>query len=403
MKLNAILLVLLLPLLSIGQSPQKINFQSVLRNSAGEFLSNKSVSIRISILSGSATGTNVYSETHSKTTDASGLMSIQIGNGTVVSGIFSSIDWGSTAHFIKLEADFNGGTNFVLLGTQELMSVPYALYASKTDTSVLNLTNRLATKLNISDTARMLTNYRTELTNKVNISDTASMLLNYLRKSDEVITELQNQLRLMQSNFKIFDVDGNSYRIISIGSQTWMAENLRVSRYRNGNIIPILANNTDWSSAITGARCWNLNDSLTYEVPYGNLYNWYSVMDNRGICPDGWHLPSENEWKILIDYLGGFNTAPKKLLIGSTFGKANKITENESGFSSIMGGLRLEDGGFTDFGNWSLMWSSSGNSTNVYARYIILGYVSENSQIISVGSFNSTNKSVGTSIRCLKD
>ena len=69
-------------------------------------------------------------------------------NGTVVSGLFRSIEWSSTSHFIKLEADFNGGTNFVLLGTQELMSVPYALYASKTDTSVLNLANRLATKLN---------------------------------------------------------------------------------------------------------------------------------------------------------------------------------------------------------------------------------------------------------------
>jgi hypothetical protein len=114
-----------------------------------------------------------------KTTDASGLISLQIGNGTVISGAFSTILWGNAAYFIKLEADFNGGSNYVLLGTQELMSVPYALYASKTDTSVLNLTNRFNSKVNISDTATMLTNYRNELNNKVNTSDTFFMLSNY--------------------------------------------------------------------------------------------------------------------------------------------------------------------------------------------------------------------------------
>ena len=146
-----IILLILLPIFGFSQAPQKINFQSNLRNSGGEIVSNKAVSLRISILSGSLTGTLVYSEIHTKTTDASGLISLQIGNGTVINGAFPTILWGNAAYFIKLEADFNGGSNYVLLGTQELMSVPYALYASKTDTSVLNLTTRLATKLNISD------------------------------------------------------------------------------------------------------------------------------------------------------------------------------------------------------------------------------------------------------------
>jgi hypothetical protein len=147
-----IILFILLPLFGFSQAPQKINFQSVLRNSGGEIVSNKTVSLRISILSGSITGNTVYSETHAKTTDASGLISLQIGNGTVFSGVFSAILWGNTPHFIKLEADFNGGSNYVLLGTQELMSVPYALYASKTDTSSLNLAGRFSGKLNVADT-----------------------------------------------------------------------------------------------------------------------------------------------------------------------------------------------------------------------------------------------------------
>jgi hypothetical protein len=118
-------------------------------------IGNGSVSLRISILSGTITGTSIYSETHAKTTDAGGLMSLQIGSGTVLSGVFGDINWGSSAHFIQLEADFSGGSNYVVLGTQELMSVPYALYASKTDTSALNLTSRLATKLNATDTVSL--------------------------------------------------------------------------------------------------------------------------------------------------------------------------------------------------------------------------------------------------------
>jgi uncharacterized protein (TIGR02145 family) len=148
-----IIFMVFFPIFAVAQAPQKINFQSILRNSSGEVVSNSSVSLRISILSGTITGTLVYSETHAKTTDAGGLISLQIGGGTVSSGVFGNINWGSTSHFIKLEADFSGGSNYVVLGTQELMSVPYALYASKTDTSALNLTSRLATKLNATDTA----------------------------------------------------------------------------------------------------------------------------------------------------------------------------------------------------------------------------------------------------------
>jgi hypothetical protein len=154
-----ILFILLFPLIGIAQSPQKINFQSILRNTNGEIVANKSVSLKISILSGSISGSSEYSETHTKTTDISGLISLQIGNGTVLSGVFANIGWGNTSHFIKLEADFSGGSNYVVLGTQELMSVPYALYASKTDTSSLNLINRLAEKVNVSDTSTMLNPY----------------------------------------------------------------------------------------------------------------------------------------------------------------------------------------------------------------------------------------------------
>jgi uncharacterized protein (TIGR02145 family) len=186
-----IIIMVFFPIFAIAQAPQKINFQSVLRNTTGEVVSNSSVSLRISILRGTITGTSDYIETHAKTTDASGLISLQIGNGTVISGIFANIDWGGASHFIKLEADFSGGSNYVVLGTQELMSVPYALYASKTDTSVLNLTSRFATKLSGTDTVSLsnridatansgssdtsLLNLTSRFSTKLNITDTASL------------------------------------------------------------------------------------------------------------------------------------------------------------------------------------------------------------------------------------
>jgi uncharacterized protein (TIGR02145 family) len=212
-KKSMLLLVVFFIFTSVAlkaQSPQKINFQSIVRNTNGVIVSNKSVSFKITILSGSTTGTPVYSETHLKTTDAIGLVSLQIGSGTVSSGIFSSLNWGNASHFIKLEADFTGGNTYVTLGTQELMSVPYAMYAAKTDTTSLNLTNRFAEKApvnnpsftgtvggidksmvglgdvnNTSDASKPVsTATQAALDAKVNILDTSSMLSKYLRKAD---------------------------------------------------------------------------------------------------------------------------------------------------------------------------------------------------------------------------
>jgi uncharacterized protein (TIGR02145 family) len=225
-----IIIMLFFPFFAFAQAPQKINFQSILRNSSGEIVANKAVNVRISLLAVSANGSNVFSETHAKTTDASGLISIQIGMGTLVSGVFNSINWGNLAHFIKLEVDFNGGSNYVVLGTQELMSVPYALYAGKTDTSVLNLTSRLVTKLNVADTAFLSNRIDTKLnktdtsllnlvnrfSSKVNVSDTASMLTNYrtgLNNKLDILdtTILSNRInrKLNISDFPLGTTPGN--------------------------------------------------------------------------------------------------------------------------------------------------------------------------------------------------
>lgn len=394
------LFLILFPLFAYSQAPQKINFQSVLRNSAGEVLSNKSVSIRIGILSGNTTGTNVYSETHSKTTDASGLMSIQIGNGTVVSGLFSSIEWGSTAYFINLEADFNGGTNFILLGTQELMSVPYALYASKTDTSVLNLVNRFNSKVNISDTSNMLSNYRTGLNAKINTTDTSTMLSNYLRKADDVIADLQFQIKQLQSLSNVIDIDGNSYKTVKIGSQIWMGENLKTSRYKNGGSVPFVVGDTAWQALTTGAWSYYTHDEANNTI-YGKLYNWFSTQGDT-LCPTGWRVPSDNDWTILTTYLGGESVAGGKMKsIGTTYWRSpNTGATNESGFSGLPGGYRRSNGSFHFIRNIAFFWSATEYDSD-FAWFRNIASFDEN--VRRYNSVDIYNKSIGHSVRCLKD
>lgn len=131
--ISSLLLALLLLLASnaFPQSPQKVNYQTVIRDASGMLVANQMVSIRLSILSGSAGGTLIYSETHSLLTNDFGLVNLQIGTGNIISGTFSSINWGVESHFLRVELDAAGGSNFSLMGTQQLVSVPYALYAEE--------------------------------------------------------------------------------------------------------------------------------------------------------------------------------------------------------------------------------------------------------------------------------
>ena len=112
-----------------AQSPDKMSYQAVIRNSTNQLVSNQTVGMRISILQGSSSGSSIYTETHTTTTNANGLASIEIGNGTVINGVFGNIDWSNVPYFIKTETDPSGGLNYSISGTSQLLSVPYALHA----------------------------------------------------------------------------------------------------------------------------------------------------------------------------------------------------------------------------------------------------------------------------------
>lgn len=153
--------LLLITTISIfAQVPQAINYQAVARDASNNLLVNKNIGIRISILSGSAIGTNVYSETHVATTNASGIFSIEIGRGNIVSGNLPNIQWYAQPHFAKIEIDANGGTNYQLVGTSQFLSVPYALFAE--NTAMIFRPGRIVDGSNNNDTLVM---YRSQIGN----------------------------------------------------------------------------------------------------------------------------------------------------------------------------------------------------------------------------------------------
>ncbi len=194
------------------------------------------------------------------------------------------------------------------------------------------------------------------------------------------------------------DQDGNVYKTIVIGTQQWMAENLKVSHYRNGELIPNITDNAQWAGSSTGACCYYNNNS-SLECPFGKLYNWYAVTDSRNLCPSGWHVPSEAEWSTLTNFLGGQDVAGGKMKsIGSQYWLSpNAGATNESGFSGLPIGNRTAGyGSFPTIGYDSYWWSSTNSFTN-FARYRYLNY--NNNDVYG----NDFYKRSGLSVRCIKN
>ena len=141
------------------------------------------------------------------------------------------------------------------------------------------------------------------------------------------------------------DIDGNIYKTIKIGNQWWMGENLKTTRYRNGDTIPYVTDNIQWSTLNSGARCIINNNLKSLDI-YGYLYNWFVILDSRNVAPYGWHIPSNSEWETLILYLGGDSIAGGKLReIGTTHWQYQNIgASNTSGFTALPGGDRIFSG-----------------------------------------------------------
>ena len=175
------------------------------------------------------------------------------------------------------------------------------------------------------------------------------------------------------------DQDGNVYKTITIGNQTWMAENLRTTKYRNGDLIPEVIDNLDWDAINIGACCTYKNTkSCDTIATYGRYYNWFAVSDSRNIAPLGWHVPTDAECQILANYLSGEGTAGGKMKENSTshWQSPNQGATNESGFTAIPSGDRVSyDGTFMEFGFSSYFWTSTSfDAYNSWYRYMDCTY-----------------------------
>ncbi len=473
----------------LAQAPNKMSFQTVVRNNLGKLVVNKSIGVRLSILKTTSTGTAVYVETHTKTSNVNGLLTLEVGTGTVISGVFSTINWSQGPYFLKTEMDVNGGTSYLISGVTEFVSVPYALTANSvktlsngvnvgdmnywngitwvplnkglqgqflifcdgkptwanngvcpgtittlncaaathkgtltaktaasgvtsvvaytggnagsyifqvvTSTGVTGLTATLQEGIFANGTG----NLTYTITGTPSTSGTATFALNIGGKTC-TLTRTVNPSSGYGAN--ITDVDGNAYKTVYIGTQQWMAENLKTAKYSDGTVIPNVTDNTQWQNNSTGAWSYYYNIA-SHNDRYGKLYNWYVVSSitngNKNVCPTGWHVPTDVEWTVLTDYLGGESIAGGKMKeVGTTnWNSPNMGATNTSLFTGLPGGSRDYYGEYPgSMGGFSYWWSSTDSSlSSAWYRYL---YLNDGSAYRDYG-----DKRGGLSVRCLRD
>ena len=217
--------------------------------------------------------------------------------------------------------------------------------------------------------------------------------------------ELYAEFSLITKKFKcgqdvVEDVNGNSYNTVQIGTQCWTQSNLKVSKFRNGDNIPTRLSNSAWENTTSGAYAIYNNDPVNDGL-YGKLYNHYAVTDSRGLCPTGWHVPTDGEWTTLETNLGGSGVAGGALKstaaqpASGAWGPPNTGATNSTGFTALPGGLRSSNGAFGLITNHAYWWSSSVSLGSPWNRNL-----GSSNRTISRGN---SLRSTGFAVRCLKN
>jgi uncharacterized protein (TIGR02145 family) len=197
----------------------------------------------------------------------------------------------------------------------------------------------------------------------------------------------------------VIDFDSNIYHAVTIGTQVWTVENLKVTHYRNGDPIPHITDGSQWDNLTTGAYC-NYDNNSNYVATYGQLYNWYAIDDNRNIAPDGWHIPNINEWQTLIDFLGGTDSAGIKMMEPGAehwhWSMSNPPqSTNESGFLALPGGQRMHNFNYHSQGDYTAFWSTTAYGSDAAWKC----------ELVFEGAICDylSDKRTGLSVRLIKD
>lgn len=389
-----------------SQVPERMSYQAVIRDASNELVTNQEVGMQISILQGSATGTAVYVETQTKQTNENGLVTIGIGGGIIVTGTFADINWATGTYFIKTETDPSGSTNYTITGTSQVLSVPYAFHSKTSETAPDAV--KITGDQTISGNKTFIGT--TTVSTPVNATDAVTKTY---------VDNILKSLGLIHANFvgTISDIEGNIYKTVKIGDQIWMAENLKTTKYRNGDLIATTSPyNEDIQKETDPKYQWAYDGVESNVTTFGRLYTWYAVTDSRNVCPTGWHMPSHEELISLINFLiaNGYNydgtTNGDKIAksLASTSGwNSSSIAgavgntdypekRNATGFTALPGGARIPGGTFQDVGNVSIWWSAKETAATTALNYLLQSSESRSSLV-------STNKTLGLSVRCLKD
>jgi uncharacterized protein (TIGR02145 family) len=562
MRGSILLYLLFISSLGFSQAPQKFSYQAVVRNASNQLIGNQSIGLKVSILQGSAAGNAIFSELHAPVTNSNGLITIEVGGGSPLTGSISSIDWTNGPFFIQTETDIDGGNNYTITATSQLMSVPYALYALNSGSSVpgpqgeqgpigqtgpqgltgltgpqgpigltgatgpagaigpqgeqgpqgltgatgpqgtqglngltgatgpqgeqgpigltgpagpqgltgvqgsqgpqgltgatgpqgpIGLTGPTGANGKNSlvkttsepegatcETGGVKMEYGIDANNNgiLDLSEVNNTLTKYVcnglqgdpSTDDQQLTVSQvgDTLFLVGGGFVIIpgissnnssnptlhtcgasnihnqtkqygyliDQQGNRYKTIIIGSQEWMAENLKTTIFQNGELIPFV--NSQLGVGPNSSNYTTYNSEINF-CPYGFLYSWYTVVDPRGLCPTGWHVPSVSDFNNLSNYLGGNLISGEKLKsTGNQYWLPLNQSTNESGFSGLPGGFY---GGNQGRGDTGYFWSSSPDDTEPIEAW----YLSLSSNSITSLISSDIDKRMQLSIRCLKD
>jgi uncharacterized protein (TIGR02145 family) len=418
----------------VAQVPQSIPYQAVVRNTDGSVMASTSITMTFKIHVVSATGTVVYEETHSTSSNTQGLVSLNVGAGTAVTGTFASINWGSGAKFLHVL--MNTGSGNVDLGTQQMMSVPYALYAEKANTT------------NVSVSAVGDTLY---------LGNGNYILVPGISNSNKTVdTGLGNQLlpgvtycadKTISASgcdgLTTLEYQGFTYDLVEIAGQCWFKENLRASSFNDGTPIAFASNISsatcsgiwsDVSASNPQAYYGYYYDDLQLQAEYGNIYN-SSCLINENICPIGWHVPTLCDFHYLSHGQGvsiseinslegnvsdhyGANAYLTGRLLDTDTSIWNPTTplfmpNNSSGLSIKLGGYRsgcgdVLSGGGSDF--WIFSPDEIDGWFNLRQVRITPSSLYPDVLFLNSSRFNSLNNTFyngidnqGYYIRCIKD
>lgn len=302
-----------------------------------------------------------------------------------------------------------------IISTNSMLSQPYIKLQSALTKEIVMLKSDLKSTLNDGDTIQMSYNNSELLLFTAN-SDTGKSRVTLVPESNKTVY-------FDFSSSSLRDIDGNVYSTVEIGDQVWMTENMKVTHYADGSEIPLIENDSEWDklSATAKAYCWYNNDRTNIE-DYGALYTWAAVMNGvssisnlsdkaQGVCPSGWHLPSDHDWKVLEMHLGMPNNE-LNLDFGRGTDEGGKLKEkgtihwnspntgatNETGFTALAGGLRFNNGQFGSMGRNAEFWTATEypiDDTEAWDRYLAWDYP-------GIGRYQRHKKD-GLSVRCIKD